>query len=202
MNVFFFQEAFKAVEDIHGLFSLSKKPPKPQLMANYYNKVSTVFWKSGNALFHACTLHRLYHLSREMRKNLTQDEMQRYIYCIHYCIRWGFRFFVVTEFLHYFQYSFFRMSTKVLLATLSIPITPERTDIARLLDMDGIIVEKHRRLATLLGLQSPPTRQSLMNDMVHDLNNKEVLASICLCISLRPSWVFFVPLLAEFKECV
>uniref|UniRef100_A0A673I366 Eukaryotic translation initiation factor 3 subunit A n=1 Tax=Sinocyclocheilus rhinocerous TaxID=307959 RepID=A0A673I366_9TELE len=129
------QEAFKAVEDIHGLFALSKKPPKPQLMANYYNKVSTVFWKSGNALFHACTLHRLYHLSREMRKNLTQEEMQR-------------------------------MSTRVLLATLSIPITPERTDIARLLDMDGIIVEKQRRLATLLGLQSPPNRQSLINDMV------------------------------------
>lgn len=61
---------------------------------------------------------------------------------------------------------FLRMSTRVLLATLSIPITPERTDIARLLDMDGIIVEKHRRLATLLGLQSPPTRQSLINDMV------------------------------------
>lgn len=58
------------------------------------------------------------------------------------------------------------MSTRVLLATLSIPITPERTDIARLLDMDGIIVEKQRRLATLLGLQSPPTRQSLINDMV------------------------------------
>nr|XP_033799146.1 eukaryotic translation initiation factor 3 subunit A isoform X2 [Geotrypetes seraphini] len=129
------QEAFKAVEDIHGLFSLSKKPPKPQLMANYYNKVSTVFWKSGNALFHATTLHRLYHLSREMRKNLTQEEMQR-------------------------------MSTRVLLATLSVPITPERTDIARLLDMDGIITEKQRRLATLLGLQSPPTRSGLINDMV------------------------------------
>ncbi|XP_069095346.1 eukaryotic translation initiation factor 3 subunit A isoform X2 [Pleurodeles waltl] len=129
------QEAFKAVEDIHGLFSLSKKPPKPQLMANYYNKVSTVFWKSGNALFHASTLHRLYHLSREMRKNLTPEEMQK-------------------------------MSTRVLLATLSIPITPERTDIARLLDMDGIIMEKQRRLATLLGLQAPPTRISLMSDMV------------------------------------
>lgn len=65
------------------------------------------------------------------------------------------------------------MSTRVLLATLSIPITPERTDIARLLDMDGIIVEKHRRLATLLGLQSPPTRQSLINDMVHYVHKKE-----------------------------
>lgn len=59
-----------------------------------------------------------------------------------------------------------RMSTRVLLATLSIPITPERTDIARLLDMDGIIMEKQRRLATLLGLQAPPTRGSLINDMV------------------------------------
>lgn len=60
----------------------------------------------------------------------------------------------------------YRMSTRVLLATLSIPITPERTDIARLLDMDGIIVEKQRRLATLLGLQAPPTRIGLINDMV------------------------------------
>ena len=59
-----------------------------------------------------------------------------------------------------------RMSTRVLLATLSIPATPERTDIARLLEMDDVIVEKHRRLATLLDLQSPPTRQSLINDMV------------------------------------
>uniref|UniRef100_UPI003590290B eukaryotic translation initiation factor 3 subunit A isoform X2 n=1 Tax=Myxine glutinosa TaxID=7769 RepID=UPI003590290B len=129
------QEAFKAVEDIHGLFSLSKKPPKSQLMANYYQKVSMVFWKSGNTLFHACTLHRLFHLSREMRKNLSHEEMQR-------------------------------MATKVLLATLSIPLTPERTDIARLLDMDGIIMEKQRRLATLLGLQAPPGRQGLINDMV------------------------------------
>ena len=67
------------------------------------------------------------------------------------------------------------MSTRVLLATLSIPITPERTDIARLLDMDGIIVEKHRRLATLLGLQSPPTRQSLINDMVRYVHKEEAL---------------------------
>lgn len=70
------------------------------------------------------------------------------------------------------------MSTRVLLATLSIPITPERTDIARLLDMDGIIVEKHRRLATLLGLQSPPTRQSLINDMVRFAHKKEALLSV------------------------
>lgn len=75
------------------------------------------------------------------------------------------------------------MSTRVLLATLSIPITPERTDIARLLDMDGIIVEKHRRLATLLGLQSPPTRQSLINDMVHYMYIKGKLMGFFVTIA-------------------
>lgn len=77
------------------------------------------------------------------------------------------------------------MSTRVLLATLSIPITPERTDIARLLDMDGIIVEKHRRLATLLGLQSPPTRQTLINDMVHYAQKKGDLSVSKKSISFK-----------------
>lgn len=74
------------------------------------------------------------------------------------------------------------------MATLSIPITPERTDIARLLDMDGIIVEKQRRLATLLGLQAPPTRGSLINDMVgggvcirSDLLNSVIFLGFFFC---------------------
>ncbi|XP_070541115.1 eukaryotic translation initiation factor 3 subunit A-like [Ptychodera flava] len=71
------QEAYKAIEDVHGLMTLSKKPPKPQLMANYYQKLGLVFWKSGNYLFHACALHRLLQLSREQRKNLSSDEIQR-----------------------------------------------------------------------------------------------------------------------------
>ena len=58
------------------------------------------------------------------------------------------------------------MSTRMFLATLSIPITPDRTDIARFLDMDSVIAEKHQKLATLLDCQSLPTRQSLINDMV------------------------------------
>ncbi|ESO99059.1 hypothetical protein LOTGIDRAFT_142293 [Lottia gigantea] len=75
INMELWQEAFKAVEDIHGLISLSKKQPRPSLMANYYQKLGLVFWKSGNRLFHASTLHRLYHLSREQRKNLAPDEL-------------------------------------------------------------------------------------------------------------------------------
>ncbi|XP_038070964.1 eukaryotic translation initiation factor 3 subunit A-like [Patiria miniata] len=129
------QEAYKAVEDIHSLMGLSKKPPKPQMMANYYQKLGLVFWKSGNGLFHACALHRLLQLSREQRKNLTQEEIQR-------------------------------MATRVLLATLAVPISPPRNDIGDMLDMGDTAMENKRKLANLLGLQTPPTRSQLVKDLV------------------------------------
>ncbi|EDV22839.1 uncharacterized protein TRIADDRAFT_50583 [Trichoplax adhaerens] len=71
------QEAFKAVEDIHGLTTMSRKPPKPQLMANFYQTLALVLWKAGNYLFHACAHHRLYILSREQKKTLTSEENER-----------------------------------------------------------------------------------------------------------------------------
>ncbi|OWF43183.1 eukaryotic translation initiation factor 3 subunit A-like [Mizuhopecten yessoensis] len=135
INMELWQEAFKAVEDIHGLICLSKKPPKPSLMANYYQKLGLVFWKSGNALFHASTLHRLFHLSREQRKNLSQEELQK-------------------------------MASKVLCATLAVPIPPSRNAIDQLLETNESTMEKQRRLATLLMLNSPPTRQGLIKDLV------------------------------------
>ncbi|XP_002738406.1 eukaryotic translation initiation factor 3 subunit A [Saccoglossus kowalevskii] len=129
------QEAYKAIEDVHGLMTLSKKSPKPQLMANYYTKLGLVFWKSGNHLFHACALHRLLQLSREQRKNLSQDEIQK-------------------------------MASRVLLATLSIQVIQPRNEITTILDMEEAHIEKQRKLANLLGLQSPPNRSQLIKDMV------------------------------------
>ncbi|XP_048744696.2 eukaryotic translation initiation factor 3 subunit A-like isoform X2 [Ostrea edulis] len=129
------QEAFKAVEDIHGLIQLSKKSPKPSLMANYYQKLGMVFWKSGNGLFHASTLHRLYTLSREQRKNLSADELQK-------------------------------MASRVLCATLAVPIPASRNTIDQLLEMDEATMEKKRRLATLLMLSNAPSRQTLIKELV------------------------------------
>uniref|UniRef100_T1IIY3 Eukaryotic translation initiation factor 3 subunit A n=1 Tax=Strigamia maritima TaxID=126957 RepID=T1IIY3_STRMM len=129
------QEAYKAIEDIHGLMNLSKKPPKPQLMANYYHKLALVFWKAGNYLFHASALFRLFHLSREMKKNLTNEEVQR-------------------------------MASRVLLATLAVPIPPARNDIDKYLEVDETTMDKQRRLATLLGLSNPPNRSNLIKDLV------------------------------------
>merc|ERR1719427_2330393 len=71
------QEAYKAVEDIHGLMSLSKKVFQPKMMANYYQKLALVFWKSGNFLFHAAAVFKHFQLTREMKKNISGEELAK-----------------------------------------------------------------------------------------------------------------------------
>lgn len=130
------QEAYKAIEDIHGLMNLSKKAPNPRLMANYYQKLSLVFWKSNNYLFHSAALFRLFYLSREQKKNITPDEIQR-------------------------------MAARVVVATLAIPMPPNRTEIDRLVETDENVIDKnHRLLSTLLGLPNPPSRALLIKDLI------------------------------------
>ncbi len=132
------QEAYKATDDIKrfGLMNLSKKPPKPQLMANYYQKLALVFWKANCPLFHSAALFRLFHLSKELRKNITAEDIQK-------------------------------MATKVVAATLAIPIPPNRPEIDKIVDTEENIIENHQRnLASLLGLTSSvPTRASLIKDL-------------------------------------
>lgn len=62
--------------------NLSKKMPVPKTMANYYQKLAMVFWKAGNYLFHAAALFKLFQLSKEMKKNITPDELQRSVFYI------------------------------------------------------------------------------------------------------------------------
>ncbi|CAN8003091.1 unnamed protein product [Ixodes pacificus] len=130
------QEAYKATEDIHGLMTLSKKSPKPQLMANYYQKLALVFWKAGNRLFHASALFRYFHLAKDLKKNITSEEIQK-------------------------------MASRVVLATLAVPMPPNRPEIDRLVETEENVNDKsHRLLATLLGLNTPPTRASLVKELV------------------------------------
>lgn len=132
------QEAYRATDDIkrYGLMNLNKKPPKPQLMANYYQKLALVFWKADCHLFHAAALFRLFHLTRELKKTITQEEVQR-------------------------------MASKLVIATLTIPIPPNRPDIDKLVDTEENTVETHQRnLASLLGLTTVlPTRSQLVKDL-------------------------------------
>ena len=127
------QEAYKAVEDIHGLMTLSKKVFQPKMMANYYQKLALVFWKSGNLLFHAAAVSKHFQLTREMKRNISGDELAR-------------------------------MASRVLVACLAVPIPSQNPDFDKFIETDRTPQEKMARLAVLLSLQQPPTRQSLLKD--------------------------------------
>ena len=71
------QEAYKAIEDVHTFTTISKKTPKPHQLAAYYEKVALVFWKAGSFVFHATTVLKLFVLHKEQKKNITYAELCR-----------------------------------------------------------------------------------------------------------------------------
>jgi translation initiation factor 3 subunit A len=127
------QEAYKAIEDIHGLMTLSKKVFQPKMMANYYQKLALVFWKCGNYLFHAAAIFKHFQLTREMKKNISSEELGK-------------------------------MASRVLAAVLAVPIPSHHPEFDKFIETDRTPQEKMARLAVLLSLQQPPTRQSLIKD--------------------------------------
>ncbi|KAK9456542.1 hypothetical protein V1511DRAFT_494620 [Dipodascopsis uninucleata] len=70
------QEAFRSVEDIHTLLTISKRPPKPSMMANYYEKLTKIFLVSDNYLFHAAASTRYYNLRLQAR-NFSETEVTK-----------------------------------------------------------------------------------------------------------------------------
>lgn len=70
------QEAFRSVEDIHGLMSMVKKSPKPSLMVVYYAKLTDIFWVSNSHLYHAYAWLKLFTLQKSYNKNLSQKDLQ------------------------------------------------------------------------------------------------------------------------------
>lgn len=154
MTLELYMEAFRAVEDIWGLITLSKKPPKASVLANYYTKASLVFWKSDSYLFHAAALYKLFHLNRDLKKTLQPEELRQ-------------------------------LASLVLCSTLAIPLphTRERSD--SLLEPYSVTggpgemsISKQKVLASLLGMNIPPTRISLIRELekhgVHELVHPEL----------------------------
>jgi len=72
------QEAYKSTEDLHNLMQLSKEKEKrsikPQSYVNYFDKLSLIFWKGGNRLFHSAALLQKYNIYKDMKKSFTGEE--------------------------------------------------------------------------------------------------------------------------------
>lgn len=70
------QEAFRSIEDIHGLMCIVKKTPKASLMVLYYAKLTEIFWISSSHLYHAYAWFKLFLLQKSFNKNLSQKDLQ------------------------------------------------------------------------------------------------------------------------------
>ena len=77
-----------------------------------------------------------------------------------------------------------RLSSRVLCATLAIPIPASRSRIDALMKMDESTLEKKKRLSNLLSLKEPPTRVALVKDLV-----RVMYVTWRLCVSrLSRTW--------------
>ncbi|KAI5369514.1 Putative proteasome component (PCI) domain, eukaryotic translation initiation factor 3 subunit A [Septoria linicola] len=147
------QEAFKSVEDIHTLLSLSKRQPKNSMMANYYEKLTRIFLVSENYLFHAASWSRYYNLlnlsARQVAAGAPKKDNPTNIA----------------------DADLSKAASYVLLSALSIPVISTSRSRGALIDVDAARNTKNARLTNLLGMNSPPSRAILFKDAL----NKDIL---------------------------
>ena len=139
------QEAFRSVEDIHTLLSLSKRPPKSVMMANYYEKLTRIFLVSGNYLFHAAAWNRYFNLLRQSAAAVNAGAPKR-------------------DAPSTTDADLTRAASFVLLSALSIPVISTSRSRGAVLDVDEAKKNKNTKLTTLLGLVKAPSRGGLFKD--------------------------------------
>ncbi|MCJ1358386.1 MAG: eukaryotic translation initiation factor 3 subunit A [Icmadophila ericetorum] len=140
------QEAFRSVEDIHTLLSLSKRPAKNIMMANYYEKLTRIFLVSENYLFHAAAWSRYYNLLRQSASVVSSGASSKKDNP------------AVTD------NDMSRAASFVLLSALSIPVISTSRSRGALIDVDEARKNKNNRLTNLLGMSQAPTRAVLFKD--------------------------------------
>ena len=68
------QESFRSVEDVHGLIGLSKKTPPPERMCLYYEKLTQIFWKAKNYLFHAYSCIKYFKTLQKVKADMSGEQ--------------------------------------------------------------------------------------------------------------------------------
>ncbi|AEY94994.1 FABL065Wp [Eremothecium gossypii FDAG1] len=66
-------EAFRSIEDVHHLLSMSTRDPKPSVLANYYQNMAKVFFVSSNYLLNSVALQKFYDLYQQNPKATDED---------------------------------------------------------------------------------------------------------------------------------
>lgn len=140
------QEAFRSVEDIHTLLSLSKRPAKNIMMANYYEKLTRIFLVSENYLFHAAAWSRYYNLMRQSANVIASSQSAK------------------KDNPSVSEVEMSKAASFVLLSALSIPVISTSRSRGALIDVDEARKNKNARLTNLLGMSQAPTRAVLFKD--------------------------------------
>ncbi|KIW92093.1 eukaryotic translation initiation factor 3 subunit A [Cladophialophora bantiana CBS 173.52] len=140
------QEAFRSVEDIHMLLTLSKRPAKNVMMANYYEKLTKIFLVSDNFLFHAAAWNKYYNLLRQSAAAVASGQSPKRDNP------------AVTE------DSLTKAASFVLLSALAIPVISTSRSRGALVDVDEARKNKNNRLTNLLSMPFAPTRAGLFKD--------------------------------------
>lgn len=140
------QEAFRSVEDIHTLLTLSKRPAKNIMMANYFEKLTRIFLVSENYLFHAASWSRYYNLLRQSANAVASGATPKKDNP------------AVTE------ADMTKAASFVVLSALAIPVISTSRSRGALVDADEARKGKNTRLTSLLGMNQSPTRAILFKD--------------------------------------
>ncbi|GMH74128.1 hypothetical protein TrLO_g4792 [Triparma laevis f. longispina] len=70
-----YSEGFRTVENIYEIMQLSRKQPRSKIMATYYEKLTNIFWVSGNHLFHSYAWYKYFVLCRDHNKSMTSETL-------------------------------------------------------------------------------------------------------------------------------
>ena len=138
------QEAFRSVEDIHMLLTLSKRPAKNVMMANYFEKLTKIFLVSDNFLFHAAAFSKYYTLLRQSAAAVASGQSPKRDNP------------TVTE------DTLNRTASFVVLSALAIPVIS--TSRSRGVVNVDEARKKTSRLTNLLNMPASPTRAGLFKD--------------------------------------